>query len=640
MKKIIGIVSVIVIILGCTGTPANVTSGSDELDLAIRDASDYLNDNIPEGSMIVILNIQSDSAVLSDYIIDELIANAVNDRIFTVVDRQQLDLIRSEQNFQLSGEVDDNLALSIGRFFGAQTIVSGRVSQVADRYRMTIRALNVQTAHVQGQYNRNIPAGRTITALMRSGGGSTGTGQTTTARTTGGTSTGVPSPDNRIIPTVTSVTVNPDNISVDKGRTQQFEATIIGNNNPDPSVTWTVSGNLSRGTSINEDGILIVADDEIATPLTVTATSTVDQSKNGRVTVLIPGGISAINVNNVSTWNSAVNTIRNGGNNQNYIISISGNISVPAPPSNETIFGSVTGIMVTIQGSGTLALSVSGSLLRIAAGQTVVVRNVTLRGRSDNNRSLIIINNGGILRLEGNASITGNRLSANMTSRDGGDGGGVRVEGGTFIMQDNASVTGNSVHTTGGSGAGIYITSGTFIMQSGTISGNTATTRGSGGGDGGGVYVGRGGTFIMESGTISGNTSAPGRNGTGGGGVYVRGTFTMKGGTISGNTSRNHGGAVIVGGGVLARGGTFNMQGGTISGGNNASGYGGGVYVNEGTLNKTGGIISGNDASFGERNTATRQGHALYWTSRPARWRNATAEASDNTADFGFWLND
>jgi outer membrane lipoprotein-sorting protein len=139
--------------------------------------------------MIVILNVQSDSAALSDYIIDELIGNAVNDRIFKVVDRQQLDLIRTEQNFQLSGEVDDNLALSIGKFFGAQTIVSGKVSQVGDRYRMTIRALEVQTAQIQGQYNRNIAAGTTITALMASGGSSSRGTQSTPDRTTtsGGT---------------------------------------------------------------------------------------------------------------------------------------------------------------------------------------------------------------------------------------------------------------------------------------------------------------------------------------------------------------------------------------------------------------------------------------------------------------------
>jgi len=166
-KIIILFTALLLAITGGCKTVA-VPQAPDELDMAIRDASDYLNDNIPNGSKIVILNIQSDSNALSEYIIEELIANAVNDKIFTVVDRAQLDLIRAEQNFQYSGEVDDNDALAIGKFFGAQYIVSGAISELADRYRMRIRALNVQTAQVQGQYNRNISAGKTITALMRS----------------------------------------------------------------------------------------------------------------------------------------------------------------------------------------------------------------------------------------------------------------------------------------------------------------------------------------------------------------------------------------------------------------------------------------------------------------------------------------
>ncbi|MCL1815177.1 MAG: hypothetical protein FWG27_05105 [Treponema sp.] len=50
-----------------------------------------------------------------------------------------------EHNFQLSREVDDNSALSIGKFLGAQTI------------------------EVQGQYNRNINTSTTISALMKGG---------------------------------------------------------------------------------------------------------------------------------------------------------------------------------------------------------------------------------------------------------------------------------------------------------------------------------------------------------------------------------------------------------------------------------------------------------------------------------------
>jgi hypothetical protein len=168
MKRIFTSV-MLILLFGCASTPKT----PDDLDIAIRDASDYLNDNIPKRSKIVILNIQSDYASLSEYIIDELIANAVNDKIFTVVDRAQLEQIRMELNFQLSGEVDDKSALEIGKFFGAQTIVSGAIGEFGDRYRMRIRALNVQTSQVQGQYNRNIAAGKTIAALMKptAGGG-------------------------------------------------------------------------------------------------------------------------------------------------------------------------------------------------------------------------------------------------------------------------------------------------------------------------------------------------------------------------------------------------------------------------------------------------------------------------------------
>jgi TolB-like protein len=657
-KRIIAFIVIFAMLISCGSSPS--VSGPDELDLAICDVSDYLSDNIPKESMIVILNMQSDSTVLSEYVIDELIANAVNDKIFKVVDRQQLDLIRTEQNFQLSGEVDDNLALSIGKFFGAQTIVSGRIAQIGDRYRMTIRALEVQTAQVQGQYNRNIMAGKTITDLMRSGGSvkvtqststrTTGSVSSTTARTTGsggsatGTTGGTAAP---IVPTVTEVTISPDSVSVDKGKTQQFTATIAGTNNPDPTVTWTVSDNTSSKTTISEDGLLTVGADESITPLTVAVTSTFDRSKSGKAAVMVPGGIAAININNAATWNTAINRIRNGGSGQTYVINVTGTVSVPMPPDDENLFGSVTGLTVTIQGGGTLTPSVRGSLLRIGAMQTVIVRNVTLRGHPDNERRpVVIIGGGGMIRMEGKASVTGNNgdcgieidggtfimqdgaISGNVT-KDWRSGGGVRVNSGTFTMQ-GGTITGNTSDGVNEGGGGVYVKGGTFTMQGGTISGNNNRGMNS---RGGGVRVD--GTFTMEGGTISGNTDR-----LAGGGVYIRGTFTMQGGIISGNTCNNWGG-----GGVYVEGGLFTMRGGAIfgntaSGSDSNSGNGGGVCVIIGTFNKTGGTIGGSDTAFGDRNTASRQGHAVYWFGNPNRWRNATAGPDDNTAGYGFWLND
>ena len=174
------VASVVLLFTACASTPAGShapiitpegsVAGLNELIVAVRDVSDYLNDNIPHGNMIVFVNVQSTSEALSDFIIDDLTANAVNDRIFTVVDRHQLDVIRAEQDLQLSGEVDDETALSIGRFLGAQTIVSGRVNSLGGHFRLIIRALDVQTAQVQGQYNRIIGTERVISALIGGGG--------------------------------------------------------------------------------------------------------------------------------------------------------------------------------------------------------------------------------------------------------------------------------------------------------------------------------------------------------------------------------------------------------------------------------------------------------------------------------------
>jgi hypothetical protein len=161
-----------VAIAGCTGEPAPAETPAakpaDELDVAIRETSNYLNKQLPKGNKLVILNIQSAYPALSEYIIDELIANTVNDRVFTVVDRQQLEVIRAELDFQVSGEVDDNTAQALGRMAGAQIIVSGAVSKIGDLYRLRIRALGVQTAQIEGQFNRNIPDGPTVAALVRS----------------------------------------------------------------------------------------------------------------------------------------------------------------------------------------------------------------------------------------------------------------------------------------------------------------------------------------------------------------------------------------------------------------------------------------------------------------------------------------
>ena len=135
----------------CSGS-----TGTGELDKAIREVSNYLNENIPKGNKVVIVNIQSDYIALSEYIIEGLVVNAAKDNVFSVVEMSGVALLRTESNYPISGEVDDASAVKLGMVFGAQTVISGRVSKTDGAYRLTIRALETATAQVQGMFNRTI----------------------------------------------------------------------------------------------------------------------------------------------------------------------------------------------------------------------------------------------------------------------------------------------------------------------------------------------------------------------------------------------------------------------------------------------------------------------------------------------------
>jgi hypothetical protein len=130
---------------------------------------------------------------------------------------------------------------------------------------------------------------------------------------------------------------------------------------------------------------------------------------------------------------------------------------------------------------------------------------------------MIKITGGGSLTLQA----SGLNSSLTLDGMNVSDAGGslVRVEGGTLTMNADVTLKNNK---NPGNGGGVYVTTGSFVMSDGTISNNQAW-------EGGGVYV-NSGTFTMSEGTISSNFAN-----TKGGGVYVGdGTFTKTGGIIYG----------------------------------------------------------------------------------------------------------
>ena len=121
--------------------------GGDGLTLqeAIQRSAYDVAGNLPAGTRLAVVAFESESDGLSDFIMEEL-TRAIMRHGIEVADRRNLDLAFMELNFQMTGYVRDETALSIGRFLGAQFVVTGQFLDLGDARRLSADAINVETA--------------------------------------------------------------------------------------------------------------------------------------------------------------------------------------------------------------------------------------------------------------------------------------------------------------------------------------------------------------------------------------------------------------------------------------------------------------------------------------------------------------
>jgi TolB-like protein len=169
MKRKIIAVCVLSLALGSYAAAGAKTDNTVSFDNAIQSAARNIRDKlgVDDGSpVIAILNFTSPSESLSAYVVDELTLMLADSSRFVIVDRQRLDVIRREENFQLSGEVSDTSAQQIGAKLGAEYVVSGALIEMGDFYRFRIMALNVKTAAVTAPTLLNVAHGDRQVAFL------------------------------------------------------------------------------------------------------------------------------------------------------------------------------------------------------------------------------------------------------------------------------------------------------------------------------------------------------------------------------------------------------------------------------------------------------------------------------------------
>jgi hypothetical protein len=395
---------------------------------------------------------------------------------------------------------------------------------------------------------------------------------------------------------------------------------------------------------------------------------------------------NAFTVTDAAGWEAARAAIAAGGNNKNYLITVTGNVTgVAGLASGDRSFGGVSDIKVVFSGGGSLALDSApagnGSLLFIGADQAVVLRDVTLTGKAGNTAPLVKVNTDGKLAVKTGGKITGNTCTITVNSTGGGgiyaDGGTVEISGGEISGNTATAPAGMSNGFTVHGGGVIVDNGGSVTMSGGSIKNNTLTYTDAGDRHtrGGGVSVMNGSSFTLSGGSIEGNsatvTSTSMCSGANGGGIIVASgsSFIMNGGVIrnnaaASNSSNTYGGAKGGGVDIDGTGTSFIMSDGkiygntctynqphTILGGYEQGSWGGGVMIAfGGTMQKTGGSIYGEDAAGSDANGIPYRnrtedsgglvadgGQAVMYFASTTKtaWRDLTADENTdlNTAD-------
>ncbi len=301
-----------------------------------------------------------------------------------------------------------------------------------------------------------------------------------------------------------------------------------------------------------------------------------------------PAGAAAPTDHSVTNCNdSGSGSLRQAVKN----ISSGGTISFAlVPPCERISLATTIGITrnLTIDGPGASALAVSGGgtvgVFHIHPGATVTLSGLTIEDGASPY--------GGGISNDGTLTVTGSTLSGNTATT----GGGGIWNDGTLNVTDS-TLSGNKSSYYGG---GIYSSSsGTLTVADSTIADNSAIASFFNYPEyayGGGIYAY--GTATITTSTVSDNTTTALGGGGGGGGIFNGGTLNVTDSTLSGNLTTIVDGVTSTdGGGGIDNVGTLSVADSTLS--TNGTNEVGGGIDNGWKLKIAQSTLSGNSAPTG-----------------------------------------
>lgn len=141
MKKLFLVLLIILICLP-------VFAAANEYEAAVAEIVDSFAKVLGKNTSVAFVSMDSDSDNFAQRFMSDVERGLVN-RDVIVLERSNIDAILKELEFQTSGLVDDDKAVSIGHMLGAQMIITATAGNMVSAYHVDIKLLDIETTLVK-----------------------------------------------------------------------------------------------------------------------------------------------------------------------------------------------------------------------------------------------------------------------------------------------------------------------------------------------------------------------------------------------------------------------------------------------------------------------------------------------------------
>jgi formylglycine-generating enzyme required for sulfatase activity len=134
----------IMVVLSLLVFSCSTTSNYYTFDNALEIGTEKIQNDLPAGADVAILDFKSDNENLSAYVIEEMYDKLINFGKLSIMERSRTNTIAMEVGYQFSGEVDDSEIIAIGHQLGADYVVTGQIIYSGEAYRLRIFAIDIE----------------------------------------------------------------------------------------------------------------------------------------------------------------------------------------------------------------------------------------------------------------------------------------------------------------------------------------------------------------------------------------------------------------------------------------------------------------------------------------------------------------